>query len=85
MDETTRPPHRWVADKIGFSVAGVSLLRSGERLPSFSAMSAIRSAFDWGLSEQIDARLDDNTSWAEQFEAKITEKYQAERALETES
>jgi hypothetical protein len=54
--EVQRAPHKWVADKIGFSIAGVSLLRSGLRKPSVSTMESVEQAFDWSMSDQINAR-----------------------------
>lgn len=55
-DEVQRAPHKWVADKIGFSIAGVSLLRSGLRRPSVATMEAVERAFGWTMEEQIGSR-----------------------------
>lgn len=54
----TAPTHGWVADKIGFSIAGVSLLRSGRRGPSIPTMEVLEKAFGWSMSDQINARKD---------------------------
>lgn len=75
----TSPTHRWVADQIGFSIAGVSLLRSGQRLPSIPAMETISTAFGWPVADQIKERK----NYARSFEDKITEAYQ--RSLDDQS
>ena len=75
QDASSSPPsptHGWVAERIGFSIAGVSLLRSGQRMPSIPAMETIAQAFDWPVAEQIGVRK----NYAEHFEAKIKETYQ---------
>lgn len=65
MTETTQQPtHGWVAERIGFSVAGVSLLRNGHRQPSMQTMEIIAEKFGWSLHDQIDARK----NYAEAFE-----------------
>ena len=73
------PTHGWVADQIGFSIAGVSLLRSGHRLPSIPAMEVIDTAFGWPIADQIKNRK----RYARSFEDKITEAYQ--RSLDEQS
>lgn len=73
------PTHSWVGERIGFSIAGVSLLRSGQRMPSIPAMETIAAAFDWPMSEQIGLRKE----YAKHFEAKISEAYQ--RSLDEQS
>lgn len=69
MTENQQPTHGWVAEKIGFSVAGVSLLRNGHRQPSMQTMEEIESAFGWSLHAQIDARK----NYAEAFEKMLQE------------
>lgn len=73
------PTHGWVADQIGFSIAGVSLLRSGHRLPSIPAMEAIDTAFGWPIADQIKERK----HYARSFEEKISAAYQ--RSLDDQS
>ena len=68
----TSPTHRWVADQIGFSIAGVSLLRSGHRLPSVPTMEVIDTAFGWPVADQIKKRK----HYARSFEDKISAAYQ---------
>lgn len=74
MTENTQTPptHGWVAERIGFSIAGVSLLRSGRRHPSIPTMEAIEAAFDWSMADQINARKD----YAANFERVIQEAHQ---------
>lgn len=75
----TSPTHGWVADQIGFSIAGVSLLRSGHRLPSIPTMEVIDTAFGWPVADQIK----DRKHYARSFEDKITAAYQ--RSLDDQS
>lgn len=48
-----KPEHRWVAKKIGISISGVSLIRSGNRRPSLGLMNNIEFVFDWKVTDQI--------------------------------
>lgn len=75
----TSPTHGWVADQIGFSIAGVSLLRSGHRLPSISTMEVIDTVFGWPVADQIK----DRKHYARSFEDKISAAYQ--RSLDDQS
>lgn len=51
--ELLDPPHSWVAEKIGFSVPGVSLLRAGKRKPSMAAMQEIERTLGWPMADQV--------------------------------
>ena len=62
-----RVTHRTVADKLGLTVAAVSRLRSGSRLPSFDLMWKIQEAYDWSVEEQTRARVDGQ--WMYAFES----------------
>ena len=73
------PTHGWVADQIGFSIAGGSLLRSGQRLPSIPTMEVIDTVFGWPVADQIK----DRKHYARSFEDKITEGYR--RSLDDQS
>lgn len=53
-----QPNHRWVADRIGYSVAGVSLLRSGQRQPTIRTMEIMEDVFRWPMCDQVDVRDD---------------------------
>ena len=75
----TSPTHRWVADQIGFSIAGVSLLRSGQRLPSIPTMEVIDMTFGWPVADQIKERK----HYARSFEDKIAAAYR--RSLDDQS
>lgn len=75
----TSPTNGWVADRIGFSIAGVSLLRSGHRLPSIPTMEVIDEVFGWPVADQIKERK----HYARSFEEKITVAYQ--RSLDDQS
>ena len=69
-DESRAPvrvTHRVVADKLGVTVAAVSRLRSGSRLPSFDLMCKIQGAYGWPVEEQARARV--NGQWMYAFES----------------
>lgn len=51
--EVDDPPHRWVAEKLGMSISGVSLLRSGRRQPSMETMETVEDALGWPLCDQV--------------------------------
>lgn len=51
--ELIDPPHSWVAEKIGFSIPGVSLLRAGKRKPSMDAMHEIERNLGWPVADQV--------------------------------
>lgn len=57
------PTHRWVADKIGFSIPGVSLIRTGRRIPSLDTMDLIEQVFGWPVCDQVAERH----NYAERF------------------
>lgn len=52
----TGPTHRWVADRIGYSLPGVSLLRTGKRKPNLKTMELMEEVFEWPMCDQVDAR-----------------------------
>lgn len=54
--KTDRVPHRWVAERMGYSIAGVSLLRGGHRQPTLATMEAVEIAFGWPICDQVLAR-----------------------------
>lgn len=53
---TNTVPHRWVAEKLGYSISGVSLLRRGHRRPTLHTMEAVQRAFGWPVADQVEAR-----------------------------
>lgn len=69
----SEPTHRWVADKLGMSVSGVSLLRSGKRNPSMETMEDIEAYFGWPLCDQVLVRHDYPEHLAEAIQAKWDE------------
>lgn len=69
--DPTRAPHRWVADRMGYSMAGVSLIRNGHRAPTLQTMEAVEAAFGWPICDQVEARAD----YAALFEEKVTQAY----------
>ena len=73
------PTHGWVADQIGFSIAVVSLLRSGQWLFFIFTMEVIDRAFGWPVADQIKERK----HYARSFEDKITAAYR--RSLDDQS
>jgi hypothetical protein len=72
-----KPDHRWIAQKVGLSIPGVSLLRSGKRSPSRSVMSSIEFIFGWTAVDQFQALQAGN--WAAEFD-RVTEKAYEEQS-----
>lgn len=72
---TETVPHGWIARKMGFSIAGVSLIRSGKRVPSFSTMEIIEREFGWSVVNQVRARH----HYASAFEKKMQAAYNREQ------
>lgn len=73
MNTTKRfwPVHRWVADRMGYTISGVSLLRNGQRQPTVETMGEIERAFDWSSSDQIRAFRDG--TFVQQFNQRLAE------------
>ena len=55
-DTQARPTHQVVADELDLTVATVSRLRSGDRLPSLETIMAVKQLTGWGVDEQADAK-----------------------------
>lgn len=51
-----QPTHQVVADELGLTVATVSRIRSGQRLPSLEVMQNINKLLNWSLDDQAQAR-----------------------------
>lgn len=51
-----QPTHQTVADELGLTVATVSRIRTGTRLPSLEVMQKIVRLTDWSLHDQAIAR-----------------------------
>jgi len=50
------PTHQTVANELGLTVATVSRIRTGARLPSFEVMQKIVKLTGWSLDDQATAR-----------------------------
>lgn len=50
------PTHQSVADRLGLTVATISRIRSGTRLPSLDVMNKIKDWLDWSMDAQTKAR-----------------------------
>ncbi len=50
------PTHEFVAERLGLSVATVSRLRTGDRLPSLEVMIDISEMTKWGVDAQAVSR-----------------------------
>lgn len=72
---TWQPTHQVVADELGVTVATVSRIRTGDRLPSLELMDKIETLTDWGISDQIDARKTADL-YAGQFNRALTRWWQ---------
>lgn len=73
---TEGPNHRWVAEKLGMSISGVSLLRSGSRNPSIETMEKIEETIGWDVCEQVTCR----SNYHKKLNVALAEKYRAELA-----
>lgn len=72
-DITIRPSHRWVADKLGYSIPGVSRIRSGSRNPTLSLMNQIHEVFEWDITEQVSVE-----NYPEALEKVLAQRYHEE-------
>lgn len=54
-----QPTHQTVADELGLTVATVSRIRTGSRLPSLEVMQKIAKLTGWSLHDQALAREHD--------------------------
>lgn len=71
------PTHHWVADKLGMSISGVSLLRSGKRNPSMETMEVVEREIGWPLCDQVEARHD----YADALNQALREKFGLEQSM----
>jgi transcriptional regulator with XRE-family HTH domain len=67
--------NREVGELLGMTHAGVSRLRSGDRLPSIDIMCEIEKHYQWNIDAQIKARR--NGTYATEFEAALTRQHGA--------
>lgn len=56
--------NKLVADRMGISESGVSLIRHGLRFPRMDTMEKVEHAFGWSVTEQVAVRK----RYAEEFE-----------------
>lgn len=73
-ESDTAPTHHWVADKLGMSISGVSLLRAGKRNPSMETMETVEREIGWPICDQVEARHD----YADALNHALREKYELE-------
>ena len=71
--KSRNPSHRWVADRMGYTVPGVSMLRSGRRNPTLTTMRLIETSFGWPVTEQVKYAKAD---WTEAFNKMLQDKYE---------
>lgn len=71
--EPNRPPHSAVAKVLGLTVATVSRIRSGDRLPSLNVMRLISESYDWSLDDQLVSR--DEGTYANEFNRQLAESH----------
>lgn len=69
------PTHGWVAERMGYSISGVSLLRSGKRKPTLATIDRIEEVFGWDACEQLLHRDD----FADHFNHWVAKIHQAEQ------
>ena len=63
------PTHQHVANLLGLTVASVSRIRTGNRLPSLEVMTKIRDLLDWSIDDQTAAR--DADRYATEFNDRL--------------
>lgn len=78
--EEPRPTNGWIANKIGHSESGVSLLRRGLRSPSLRTMKTVREVFGWSISDQVSSL--DELNWHEAFSEVVAEAFENEENTE---
>lgn len=66
--------NRWAAERMGYSISGVSLLRGGHRQPTLETMEAVQEAFGWPVEDQVKHRRD----YPSQLEQWFLRAYEAE-------
>lgn len=72
-----------IAQLLGLTHSGVSRIRAGLRIPSFTTMAAIATEFDWPIEQQVgavvaaQARSGRALTYAEMFEQRLVEFYGA--------
>lgn len=69
------PTNQWVADRMGYSISGVSLLRSGKRQPTVATMDRIEQVFGWDACDQMNHR----EGFADHFNLWLTKIYEMEQ------
>lgn len=50
--------NKTIADRVGHSESGISLIRSGQRFPRMDTMERIEKAYGWTVPDQVAARSD---------------------------
>lgn len=50
--------NKWAADRMDYSISGVSLLRGGHRQPTLDTMETVETAFGWPVADQARHRHD---------------------------
>lgn len=71
------PPLSWMADRMGYTIPGVSRLRGGRRNPNLSTLLAVEEAFGWSACSQI--RLVKEKRWHDEFSRVATKLHREER------
>jgi transcriptional regulator with XRE-family HTH domain len=75
--EIVLPPLNWVAERMGYSISGVSLLRNGGRRPTIDTMELIEEVFEWPILDQVQARRDGK--FPDEFNKVTSEQYHTEK------
>lgn len=68
----TRAPNPWLAEKIGVSPSGASLLRRGKRPPTLPRMREVEKALDWAMCDQTELT---NEEWATELDKRANRAY----------
>lgn len=67
-----KPTHQTVADELDLTVATVSRIRTGARLPSLETMQKIAELTGWSINDQAESRVMAHSSYARDFNEVLT-------------
>lgn len=71
----TRAPNPWLAEKIGVSPSGASLLRRGQRPPTLPRMREIEKGLGWAMCDQTELS---NAEWSQELDRRANAAYAEE-------
>jgi transcriptional regulator with XRE-family HTH domain len=70
------PSHQQIAKDLGLSIATISRLRAGERVPNQKNMAMVSALLNWSVEEQWKLAYHLGTeAWRDEFERRIQQHY----------